>query len=109
MKEGRGRKEEERKEWRGSIGRDAIPDCEPSETRRRENPDFPSNLLFKRVENSRFFCATEYKGMESGRKERKGEIFFSFSRASFSSSRSKSQIGKVFNRNLTNSSSIECQ
>lgn len=78
MKEGRGRKEEERKEWRGSIGRDAIPDCEPSETRRRENPDFPSNLLFKRVENSRFFCATEYKGMESGRKERKGEIFFLF-------------------------------
>lgn len=38
--EGRGRKEE-RKEWAGSIGRDAIPDCEPSETRRRENPDFP--------------------------------------------------------------------
>lgn len=42
----------------GSIGRDAIPDCEPSETRRRENPGSPlylSNLLFKRVENSRFF------------------------------------------------------
>ena len=42
MKEGEGRgRKEERKEWAGSIGRDAIPDCEPSETRRRENPDFP--------------------------------------------------------------------
>lgn len=104
---GRGRKEE-RKEWDRSV---AMRFLIASQAKRGDAKiqalryTFPTCSL---NESKIAASSTEYKGMESGRRlEREGYNFF-FSRTSFSSS-GKSQIGKVFNRNLTNSPSIECQ
>lgn len=106
-REGRGRKEE-RKEWDRSV---AMRFLIASQAKRGDAKiqalryTFPTCSL---NESKIAASSTEYKGMESGRRlEREGYNFF-FSRTSFSSS-GKSQIGKVFNRNLTNSPSIECQ